>query len=69
MSINIGHCKKCQWRNQETGNCENEKITEDHYHTFRDEKYADHLIYSYDEGGAFWVGEKFGCIHWEANEF
>ena len=25
------------------------------------------LIYDYNEGGGFWVGERFGCIHHTPN--
>jgi hypothetical protein len=27
---------------------------------------SDMLIYSYDEGGRFYTGPNFGCVHWEA---
>ena len=26
----------------------------------------DMLFYSYEEGGGFWVGKDFGCVHWSA---
>ena len=26
----------------------------------------DGLSYSYLEGGSFWTGPNFGCVHWEA---
>lgn len=44
------------------GYCHNEdKITECY------ERWPqDALVYSYDEGGRFWTGPNFGCIHWEA---
>lgn len=29
---------------------------------------CDHLIYSYDEGGRFFTGEDFGCVHHEERE-
>ena len=33
------------------------------------ENYGEHapdtLVYSYFEGGYFWTGPDFGCIHWE----
>jgi hypothetical protein len=28
----------------------------------------DSLIYAYDEGGCFYVGPKFGCVHHEEKE-
>lgn len=27
---------------------------------------SDMLFYSYDEGGRFYTGPRFGCVHWEA---
>ena len=54
-------CKTCKYR-EENGYCQSDKIVEAHWeHT--DAEKRDMLIYSYDEGGGFWVGEDFGCIH------
>ena len=51
-------CDTCKFR--ENGYCMNEeKIHEGRNFTDED----DHLEYSYDEGGAFKVGPKFGCVH------
>ena len=41
------------------GVCRCPKLTEN-YEIYED----DSLVYSYDEGGWFWVGPNFGCIHW-----
>lgn len=43
--------------------CENEKIQEAWNEDNQDE---DALMYSYTEGGAFYPGPKFGCIHWKS---
>ena len=58
----IGVCKECKFRN-ENGRCTSEKLDEDYM--YDDDKKVDMLIYDYIEGGEFWVGENFGCIHWE----
>lgn len=64
----MGYCKDCTFRNAENrkGNkssCVCPKLTDDSYDS--DEYNADDsLVYSYDEGGVFYVGDKFGCIHW-----
>jgi hypothetical protein len=42
--------------------CTSEKIRESGYPT---ETTEDSLVYSYDEGGAFYVGARFGCVHHE----
>ena len=54
-------CKTCIYRNG-FGHCQSGKITEYYPGIPKDEK-ARMLIYSYFEGGTFWVGEKFGCVH------
>jgi hypothetical protein len=56
------YCETCKWRS-EGGYCENnEKILEgDHWEKNKE----DQLVYSYQEGGSFWVGPKFGCVHHE----
>jgi hypothetical protein len=51
-------CGTCKFRN-ERGMCKSEKL---------EELIKDLLIYSYSEGGGFWVGEKFGCVHWAKKE-
>lgn len=65
--IEIGRCKDCRWR-KEDGYCWNvEKICEDCYLDYSDKsknEEEDRLIYDYDEGGGFWVGPNFGCVHW-----
>lgn len=63
----IGFCHECKWRDLDYGFClNNEKIHGTQYsYEFGDKK--DHLVCSYQEDGAFWVGEEFGCIHWEKN--
>lgn len=41
------------------GYCNSEKLRE----TSEDAYDSDALVYSYDEGGRFWTGPDFGCIH------
>lgn len=53
-------CRTCKHRD-ERGDCNCEKLAEDHYQS--EEAKADMLIYDYNEGGGFWVGPNFGCVH------
>jgi len=44
------------------GECTHEKLCED----WGSNSYkVDALVYSYSEGGDFWTGPKFGCVHHE----
>ena len=64
-------CKTCVHWNQaiaaayrgpaESGGfCKQEKITEE----YGDSSYTnDAMVYSYHEGGSFWTGPDFGCVH------
>ena len=40
--------------------CRNQKINDDYY-----DAEPDGLYYSYQEGGSFYTGPKFGCVHHE----
>ena len=57
----MNRCKTCVHRDS-SGNCRSPKLQED-----MDGEYGasrqDALIYSEAEGGAFWVGPEFGCVH------
>jgi hypothetical protein len=55
----LKHCSACKHRNGE-GYCESLKLREGDASRFNEE---DELVYSYNEGGGFWVGELFGCVH------
>jgi len=54
------HCETCKKRDK-GGWCRSDKLAEDRGQetNARD----DMLIYDYNEGGGFWVGPKFGCVH------
>ena len=57
----MNRCGTCNHRDSD-GHCTNEHIHEDDY----DKRSVDKdkcLIYSYYEGGSFWVGKNFGCVH------
>jgi len=68
----MNHCKTCKhWApapdtlNGRTdagagGYCCSDKITENYGRYQRDA-----LVYEYNEGGEFWVGPEFGCVHHE----
>ena len=56
----VKYCKDCSHRNSE-GLCCCPKLQEDMGQAGAER--SDMLIYSYDEGGAFWVGPYFGCVH------
>ena len=53
-------CRTCKFRNAD-GKCINDKLDEDTGQS--DEKRKDMLLYEYSEGGGFFVGESFGCVH------
>lgn len=63
-------CKTCKWHNDDIdfrvaehggGVCTCPKLCEE----YRVEDYAsDQLVYSYSEGGSFWTGNDFGCVHY-----
>ena len=69
-------CNTCKYRN-DFGVCKSLKITDDELWELdfldatkeeiieHDKKIKDMLLYSYDEGGSFFVGEDFGCVHHE----
>ncbi len=44
------------------GLCQSEKLTEDGGQSYG----ADMLVYEYSEGGEFWTGPDFGCVHHQA---
>jgi hypothetical protein len=71
----MNRCKDCKFRN-EAGECTSSKISDSarwpggYYDDEEEErenieKTKDMLLYSYDEGGSFFVGEEFGCVHHE----
>jgi len=67
------HCETCEhwkpqrpaWIRPEGGICVCRKLNE----SADAEAYGeDCLTYDYDEGGSFWTGPKFGCVHHGAKE-
>lgn len=64
-------CKTCaHWREGDRraigyggGVCRNPKITEDY-----GQRTDDMLVYPYNEGGWFWTGPDFGCVHHAAQD-
>jgi hypothetical protein len=59
---NYPRCKTCKFINEE-GECISGKMSDDV--NWFDEKGKDMVLYSYREGGSFFVGEDFGCVHHE----
>ena len=57
----MNNCKDCAYRSL-GGLCENPNITEN----CGEEPSDAMLVYSYREGGSFYVGPNFGCVHWLA---
>jgi hypothetical protein len=53
-------CETCKFRDND-GRCTNEKLAESWSQSIEEKQ--DMLIYDYSEGGGFWVGPKFGCVH------
>lgn len=58
-------CRTCEhWDTtaQKTGGiCDCVKLREPSWNS--EPRAPDELVYSYDEGGAFWTGPEFGCVH------
>ena len=61
----MNYCETCKYRD-ERGRCTNKKLDDDFFYS--DEEAIDMLLYGYMEGGGFWVGKKFGCVHYEIGE-
>lgn len=57
-------CGTCRYRGHD-GYCTSDKLTERNWAPADTD---DTLIYDYSEGGGFWVGENFGCIHYHKND-
>ena len=63
------YCKNCRFRqlpnkSEERPYCSSDKLVEYDYEvTFESD--GDRLIYSYSEGGRFYVEDNFGCVHFE----
>ena len=56
-------CKTCKFRS-DGGYCTSKKISEDRGQS--DHEKQDMLIYDYTEGGSFWAGPEFSCVHHES---
>lgn len=56
----MNHCETCLHRNDQ-GNCKSPKLDEDDHDP--SQQRDNMLLYSYTEGGSFWVGPQFGCVH------
>lgn len=66
-------CKTCRWwakstehrHNEDKGGwCQSPKLGQGKFSPASDDE-LDQLIYEYDEGGHFWTGPDFGCVHRE----
>ncbi len=55
-------CKTCANRD-EHGYCRSPKLAERLNQRDEDKESADMMLYDYYEGGGFWVGPEFGCVH------
>jgi len=67
-STRLVRCGRCRWRDVE-GNCTCPKLYENGMPPEGEiENGTDHLVYSYYDGGSFWVGENFGCVHGEGSD-
>ena len=65
MNSNIPRCGTCKYRN-ELKVCTNDNLTEGYGGS--DNETDDMLVYSFQEGGWFSVGENFGCVHHEEKQ-
>lgn len=72
MINDLPKCKTCKWRgtDKDPRVCGNYKKINDDFCNISEEDSDkdDLLLYSYDEGGHFIVGDNFGCIHHEEKE-
>ena len=62
------YCKNC--KHNLKGRCQSKYIREQgggiHAEPTKEEE-DQSLIYDYDEGGGFTVGDYFGCVHWDGS--
>ena len=66
--ITIGYCKDCKHKDIIDGKntCICKSITEDtEWYNDKEINNSNKLIYSYYEDGRFYVGDGFGCVHFE----
>ena len=57
----MSYCETCKYRNED-GWCGHPKLRQERYGNIEMED--DELVYPNNyEGGWFWVGPKFGCMH------
>lgn len=63
-AIEQRRCGTCRYR--KIGSCMNIKLAEDIGQS--DFESQDMLLYEYEYHGDFWVGERFGCVHYESLE-
>lgn len=62
------YCKDCKYKEEVKHHvrsgyiCSNDKAIDEDY---GQEDMTAMLIYPYQEGGSFYVGPKFGCVHFE----
>ena len=64
--MNCGYCKDCEWRDEYRYCMNREKLDENWHQGFGEND--DRLIYSYQEGGVFQVGDNFGCVHFKKKQ-
>lgn len=62
----MNKCGTCTNRDSR-GYCQSDRLYEDDGQ-YSPEAEVDALVYSYNEGGGFWVGPNFGCVHWAGKE-
>ena len=61
------YCKDCEYWKTLNGNkkyCKSPKFTDDFYPEIAD----DMLAYEYSEGGLFFTGQLFGCLHFKKKD-
>ena len=66
-------CKTCRWWGRDGSDNPRKRARECGNHSKIGEPSdvkgkTDTLTYSYDEGGRFWTGPEFGCVHHETME-
>ena len=58
-------CDTCEhWeKSWSAGYCNSDKVRDKRRTEDIEDSAPDELVYSYSEGGSFWTGPKFGCVH------
>jgi hypothetical protein len=64
--VAVARCRTCRWWAADEPGCDPNCLCEHpKLCNPRTDQGSDALNYEYDEGGGFFTGPDFGCVHWE----